>query len=185
LSWRSIASVDDKELKEMAWGLANSKQPFLWVLRPGSIQGCEWIELLPEGFTETVGDLGCIVKWAPQKEVLAHNAVGGFWSHCGWNSTLECLSEGVPMICRPSFGDQRVNARLLSNVWKVGMVFENDELEKVEIERAIRRLILGKEGEEMRQRARDMKEEIQHCIKKGGSSYNSFNALAEFIMSIK
>ncbi|GAV75062.1 UDPGT domain-containing protein [Cephalotus follicularis] len=145
------------------------------------IQDCEWIELLPEGFKEAVGELGCIVKWAPQKEVLAHKAVGGFWSHCGWNSTMECLSEGVPMICWQSFKDQRMNARLVSCVWKVGLELEKDKLERVEIERAIRRLILGKEGKEIRQRSRELKEEIQQCIQKGGATYNSLDALAEFI----
>ncbi|TXG74184.1 hypothetical protein EZV62_002763 [Acer yangbiense] len=110
VSLGSAASIDKKELVEMAWGLANSKQPFLWVVRPGSVNGSEEIELWPEGFKETVKGTGCIVKWAPQMEVLSHDAVGGFWTHCGWNSTLESISEGVPMICRPCFGDQRVNA---------------------------------------------------------------------------
>ncbi|KAJ7980791.1 UDP-glycosyltransferase [Quillaja saponaria] len=114
VSLGSIACWDEKELTEMAWGLANSGQPFLWVIRPsGTVNFSDWIYSLPEEFKEAVGDRGRIVKWAPQKEVLAQKAVGGFWSHCGWNSTLESLSEGVPMICQPSFGDQRVNARLL------------------------------------------------------------------------
>lgn len=77
-----------KELAEMAWGLANSKQPFLWVVRPDRTEGSERKESLPDGFKEAIGERGCIVKWAPQKEVLAHSAIGGFWSHCGWNSTL-------------------------------------------------------------------------------------------------
>ncbi|KAJ4719232.1 UDP-glycosyltransferase [Melia azedarach] len=116
ISLGSIASMDKKELEEMAWGLVNSKQPFLWVIRPGSTTNApQGIELLPEGIKEAVGKNGCIVKWAPQKEVLAHVAVGGFWSHCGWNSTLESIGEGVPMICRPNFGDQTVNASAAMN----------------------------------------------------------------------
>jgi hypothetical protein len=75
--------MDVKELVELAWRLAHSKQPFLWVLRPGSIYGAEWIEVLPEGFRENIGDRGYIVKWVPQKKVLAHCAIGGFLSHCG------------------------------------------------------------------------------------------------------
>ncbi|EEF41878.1 UDP-glucuronosyltransferase, putative [Ricinus communis] len=170
----SVASIDETELAEMACGLANSKQPFLWVIRPGSIHGSEWIELLPEGH---------IVKWAPQREVLAHPAVGVFWSHCGWNSTLESISEGVPMICRPCFGDQRVTARYASHVWRIGLQLEN-KLERQEIESTIRRLMVDEEGEGIRLRAKDLKENVEICFRKGGSSYNSLNKLVEFMSSL-
>ncbi|MBA0578736.1 UDP-glycosyltransferase 76E2 [Gossypium raimondii] len=182
VSLGSVASVDKKELGEMAWGLANSKQPFLWVIRPGSVDDQEWKKLSTEGFVEAVGENGCIVKWAPQKEVLAHGAVGGFWTHCGWNSTLESISKGVPMICKPCFGDQRVNARHVSQVWRIGIQLEN-MCERGEVERAIKRLMVDKEGKEMRQRAKNLKERIQLDIREGGSSYNYLNKLIELIMS--
>jgi UDP:flavonoid glycosyltransferase YjiC (YdhE family) len=122
------------------------------------------------------------VNWAPQKEVLAHGAVGGFLTHCGWNSTLESIFEGIPMICRPCFGDQRVNARYVSHVWKIGLELEN-EMERGEIERAVRKVMAEKEGEALRERAKNLKENIELCIKEGGSSYNSLNRLVEMIMS--
>ncbi|KAH7549966.1 hypothetical protein JRO89_XS13G0111600 [Xanthoceras sorbifolium] len=182
VSFGSISSLDEKELAEIAWSLANSKQPFLWVVRPGSVGGSESIDvLLSDDFKGTVGERGCIVKWAPQKEVLAHRAVGGFWSHCGWNSTLESISEGGPLICRPFFADQRVNARYISREWRVGIDLEND-LKRVEIERAIKMLMLGKEGQEMRQRATHLKTKAGLCIKEGGSSFNSLNKLVELII---
>ncbi|XP_059626556.1 UDP-glucose iridoid glucosyltransferase-like isoform X2 [Cornus florida] len=181
VSLGSLASLDEAALTEMAWGLANSNQPFLWVVRPGSIRGSEWIELLPETFKAKFGDTGYIVKWAPQGKVLAHGAVGGFWSHCGWNSTLESICEGVPMICWPCFGDQKVNARYLSCEWRIGLELEH--MERGNIERAVRRLMVDKEGEEMRQRAMDLKEKAEVCIRKGGSSYNSLNDLKEIILS--
>ncbi|KAE8682077.1 UDP-glycosyltransferase 76C2 [Hibiscus syriacus] len=105
VSFGSVAAITEMDFLEVAWGLANSKQPFLWVVRPGLVQGAEWLEPLPNGFPEMVGERGQIVKWAPQQEVLVHPATGAFWTHCGWNSTLESLCEGVPMICQPSFGD--------------------------------------------------------------------------------
>ncbi|KAI8540027.1 hypothetical protein RHMOL_Rhmol09G0229300 [Rhododendron molle] len=111
MSFGSIVKIDGNDFKEMAWGLANSMQPFLWVVRPGLVRGSEWLESLPSGFLEKIEDKGAIVKWAPQQEVLAHFAVGGFWTHNGWNSTLESICEGVPMICSPCFGDQLVNAK--------------------------------------------------------------------------
>ncbi|XP_040992176.1 UDP-glucose iridoid glucosyltransferase-like isoform X1 [Juglans microcarpa x Juglans regia] len=183
VSMGSIASMDEKELAEMAWGLANSQQPFLWVIRPGSNSygSDQWIEELPKVLRETLGEKGCIVKWAPQKEVLAHSAVGGFLSHCGWNSTLESICEGVPMICRPSFGDQKVNARYLSHVWRVGL--ELEELERGQIEKAVRKLMVDKEGEVVRENANNLKGKVELCIREGGSSDNSLNRLADMIMS--
>lgn len=105
VSFGSVVIMEEKEVAEIGWGLANSKQPFLWVLRPGSVNGSNSADdLLSDDFKETVGERGCIVKWAPQEQVLGNHAVGGFLSHCSWNSTLESRSEGgVPMICRPSF----------------------------------------------------------------------------------
>ncbi|XP_062171946.1 UDP-glycosyltransferase 76E2-like [Alnus glutinosa] len=182
VSLGTIAFMDVKELVEMAWGLTNSRQPFLWVVRPGSVHGAEWIEVLPKSLKENIEERGYIVKWAPQKKVLAHNAVGGFLSHCGWNSTLESICEGVPMICRPCFEDQRVNARYVSHVWNVGLELES-ELERGEIERTIRRLMVDEEGKEMRKRGKNLKERIEFCIKEGGSSNNSLNKLIEMIMS--
>ena len=104
ISFGSMVNMNEKELVEIAWGLANSEQPFLWVVRPGSVRGSEWIELLPESFKERVEERGCIVKWAPQKEVLAHGAVGGFWSHCGWNSTLKVFVKEFQCYVDPILG---------------------------------------------------------------------------------
>lgn len=182
ISMGSLATMDNKELTAIAWGLADSHQPFLWVVRPGSVHDSEWAELLLKDFKEEIGERGLIVKWAPQKEVLAHGAVGSFWSHCGWNSTLESLSEGVPMVCRPCFGDQKVNARYLCHVWRVGVLLEG-ELERGKIKKAITRLMRHDEGKEIRQRSIDMKEIIKKSIEKGGSSYNYANDLAELILS--
>ncbi|KAF3582569.1 hypothetical protein DY000_02031657, partial [Brassica cretica] len=100
ISLGSLGSMEIKDVLEMASGLYNSNQPFLWVIRPGSIVGSE-IESLPEEVNKKVSERGYIVEWAPQNEVLGHPAVGGFWSHCGWNLILESIEEGVPFICRP------------------------------------------------------------------------------------
>lgn len=176
----SLALMEINEVMEMVSGLAASNQKFLWVIRPGSIRGSEWLESLPEEFNEMVSDRGYIVKWAPQKEVLAHPAVGGFWSHCGWNSTLESLGAGVPVICKPFTGDQKVNARYLECVWKIGMQVEGD-LDRGAVERAVRRLMVGEEGEDMRKRAVSLREKLRGSVRNGGSSHNSLEEFVNFL----
>ncbi|XP_022745505.1 UDP-glycosyltransferase 76B1-like [Durio zibethinus] len=156
VSFGSVAAINETEFLEIAWGLANSNQPFLWVVRPRLVHGSEWLELLPNGFLEMVGERAYIVKWAPQQEVLAHPSTGGFWTHCGWNSTLESLCEGVPMICRPSFaGPGRIMQVCKPCFGELGLP-SGIQVGRGEIERAIRRLNGGEaEGQEMRSESCD------------------------------
>ncbi|XP_058109374.1 UDP-glycosyltransferase 76B1-like [Magnolia sinica] len=182
VSFGSLAAMDESELVETAWGLADSNRHFLWVVRPGSVHGSDWVDL-PKGFEEKTEGRCLVVKWAPQQEVLAHPAVGGFWTHGGWNSTLESICEGVPMICSPWFSDQRVNARYVDHVWRVGMQLDNG-FERGEIEQAIRRLMVGNDGQEMRTRIKVLKENADGCLREGGSSYESLNSLKDYILSL-
>jgi len=182
VSFGSLAAITETEFLEIAWGLANSKHPFLWVVRPGLIKDSEWLEPLPSGFLENLEGRGLIVKWAPQQDVLAHSAVGAFWTHNGWNSTVESISEGVPMICMPFFTDQKVNARYVSHVWRVGLQLEK----RGEIERTIRRLMDNSdEAKEIRERALKLKEEAKVCLQQGGSSCSSLEALVTYILSLE
>ncbi|KFK33269.1 hypothetical protein AALP_AA6G352800, partial [Arabis alpina] len=107
ISLGSFTLLETKEMLELASGLVSSNQHFLWVIRPGSIRDSELSDNEELVRKMVTSDQGYIVKWAPQKQVLAHSAVGAFWSHCGWNSTLESLGEGVPLICRPFTTDQK------------------------------------------------------------------------------
>lgn len=180
ISFGSIAAMEEAEFLEVAWGLASSGHPFLWVVRPGLIRGAEWLEPLPDGFLEGLSGRGHIVKWAPQLDVLAHPSVGAFWTHNGWNSTLESICEGVPMICTPCFTDQLVNARYVSHVWKVGLHLENG-LSREKVERAVKRLMEEREGAELRERALRYKEKANVCVRPGGSSYDSLSKLVNYI----
>ncbi|KAK9214046.1 hypothetical protein WN944_006032 [Citrus x changshan-huyou] len=167
VSFVSVAAISETEFLEIAWGLANSMVLFLWVIRPGLVRGAEWLEPLPKGFLKKVDRRGYIVKWAPQQEVLAHPAVGGFWTHSGWNSTLESICEGVPMICQPFLSDQMVNARYVSHVWRIGLHLRGE----------------ATEGQEMRERVLQLKEKVDVCLKKGGSSYQFLQRLVDHILS--
>ncbi|XP_062190765.1 DIMBOA UDP-glucosyltransferase BX9-like [Phragmites australis] len=181
VSFGSLASMDEKELLETAWGLANSQRPFLWVIRHNLVQSSEQASL-PDGFEEATRGRGMVVSWAPQQDVLGHRAVGGFWTHNGWNSTLESICEGVPMICRPQFADQMINMRYVQEVWKIGFELEG-ELERGKIEGAVRRLLCEEEGREMRQRAKDFRNKAVNCMDEGGSSKTAIDLLLKRIMS--
>ncbi|KAM3287984.1 UDP-glycosyltransferase 76E1 [Capsicum chacoense] len=182
VSLGSLARIDDTELIETAWGLANSDQPFLWVIRPGSVSGFQCAEALPDDYEKMVGETGRIVKWAPQKQVLAHPAVAGFFTHCGWNSTLEAILEEVPLLCRPILGDQPVNARYLSQIYKVG--FELEVFERTIIEKTVRKLMLSEEGKDLKKRITDMKQSIVAGMQTDGTSHKNLNDLVDFISAL-
>ncbi|KAJ0266318.1 UDP-glycosyltransferase 76C2 [Hirschfeldia incana] len=183
VSLGSVVSITESEFLEIAWGLSNSKQPFLWVVRPGLVLGSQWIEPLSQELVRSLEEKGKIVKWSPQQEVLAHRAVGGFLTHNGWNSTLESICEGVPMICLPGGWDQMLNARFVSDVWRVGIHLEG-KIEKKEIEEAVRMLMVENEGEKIRERMNVLKDEVGRSVKDGGSSFRSIEALANHILSL-
>ncbi|XP_071708010.1 UDP-glycosyltransferase 76G1-like [Rutidosis leptorrhynchoides] len=177
VSFGSIGQVEVKDHLEIAHGLVDSKQPFLWVVRPGFVNGSTWLEALPDGL---MGEGGRVVKWVPQQEVLAHKAIGAFWTHSGWNSTLESVCEGVPMICSPFRSDQPLDARYVSDVSKVGVYLENG-WQRDEIANAIRKIMTNKVGEEIRERSKALKQKLDASLDKGGSSYESLESLVTYI----
>jgi UDP:flavonoid glycosyltransferase YjiC (YdhE family) len=182
VSFGSLATMDSDELSEVAWGLANSGQPFLWVVRQDLVKGLDGPDL-PDGFGHALKARGKVVRWAPQQEVLAHPAVGGFWTHSGWNSTLESIGEGVPMICRPQFADQMMNTRYIEMVWGAGFGLDG-ELERNKIEKVIRKMMQEREGEVMKERARELKKKVASCLEIGGSSLLAIDKLTDYILSL-
>ncbi|CAN6180414.1 unnamed protein product [Urochloa humidicola] len=182
VSFGSVVHVTQDEFTEIAWGLANSGKPFLWVVRRGLVLGVEKQEL-PEWFYSAVDGRGKVIEWAPQQEVLAHPAVGGFWTHSGWNSTLESIYEGVPMLSRPLFGDQLATGRYVADTWKIGVLLEG-VLERGEIEKAIRKLMDENEGAHMRGRAKELKEKVRMCLESSGSSQQAVDRLVDHILSL-
>jgi hypothetical protein len=185
VSFGSLASMSAADLVETAWGIADSGRPFLWVLRPGLVCGAP-PSSLPEGFDAATRGRGVVVSWAPQVEVLSHRAVGGFWTHCGWNSTMESVCAGVPMLCRPFFGDQMGNARYVDQVWRVGVTLDG-ELERGRVEAAIAALMDGarEPGAGMRQRALELKRSAAASIgSEARSSSLNVDKLVSLIQSL-
>ena len=156
------------------------EQPFLWVLRP--TWGAETSIL--DIFSEQTKRRSMIVSWAPQLSVLQHPSVGGFLTHGGWNSAIESMYMGVPMIGWPKVSDQRVNMRFISQVWKIGVTLETPKdgtvVRSVTIQKAVRSLFQA-EGMEARQRISELKNTIRQAAEAGGSSHKSLEAFMQDI----
>ncbi|XP_062006785.1 linamarin synthase 2-like [Rosa rugosa] len=174
VNYGSITMMTDQHLKEFAWGLANSKHHFLWIVRPDVVKGDS--VLLSEEFFEEIKDRGYIASWCPQEQVLAHPSVGVFLTHCGWNSTIESISEGVPVICWPFFAEQQTNCRFLCTDWGIGMEVNND-VKRDEIKALVKEMLDGEKGMKMRQKAKEWKKKAIEATAIGGSSYNNFDKL--------
>ncbi|KAJ0781281.1 putative 7-deoxyloganetin glucosyltransferase [Helianthus annuus] len=136
----SMAMMTVDQLFEFWHGLVNSGKPFLWVQRPGSVIGEYDDNLVPKRLIDETKQRGFITTWVPQEAVLAHSAIGGFLTHSGWNSMIESIIEGVPMICWPQNLDQQVNSRFVSEVWKVGIDIK-DTCNRGIVEKAVRDVI--------------------------------------------
>ncbi|GLJ50018.1 hypothetical protein SUGI_1063950 [Cryptomeria japonica] len=189
ISFGSIAVMSIEQLQELALGLEASQQPFLWVVRIDIADG--HAAVLPEGFSERVNGRGMLVDWSPQLKVLAHPSVGGFLTHNGWNSTLESISMGVPMIGWPLWAEQYHNTRLCKEIWKIGMDIESrleDDtvlVTREEVEKVVRMMMMtGDEGSDFRKRALKLKEAARRAVKAGGSSHGNLDKFTQDMIGI-
>ncbi|KAJ9175821.1 hypothetical protein P3X46_014333 [Hevea brasiliensis] len=169
------------QLMEFWYGLVNSKKKFLWVIRPEAVINEDGDNLgeIPEELQEGRKERGYVVKWAPQEEVLAHKAIGGFLTHSGWNSTLESIAAGVPMICWPYFGDQQVNSRYVSEIWKLGLDMK-DVCDRRVVEKMVNDLMVDRREEYVKSTAR-MQELARNSVSEDGSSSCCLNRLIDDI----
>ncbi|KAI6698807.1 hypothetical protein NL676_018926 [Syzygium grande] len=200
LCFGSKGSFDELQAKEIAHALEQSGYHFLWSLRRPPVKGkmedphdyADLTEVLPEGFLNRTAGVGRVIGWAPQVTVLAHPAIGGFVSHCGWNSTLESIWFGVPIAVWPQYAEQQFNAFQL--VVELGLAaqikidYQRDlakESDLVvmadEIEGGIRKLMEGEEARERRKKVKELSEKSRKALTEGGSSYSS---LARFIEDV-
>ncbi|KAL5704472.1 hypothetical protein ACHQM5_022898 [Ranunculus cassubicifolius] len=190
ISFGSISLYQTAQFHEIAMGLEASEVPFIWVVRLAKNKEHE--EILPRGFEKRVEGKGLIIKdWAPQMLILDHPAVGGFMTHCGWNSTLEGITAGLPMITWPVFAEQFDNEKLVTQVldtgisagngvWSLWIIQENVTVTKEMVKTAVTQL-MSKEEEaaDRRRRARKLGEMAKRAVDEGGSSYNDLTALLE------
>ncbi|KAM0958403.1 hypothetical protein EV1_023475 [Malus domestica] len=172
---------DQGQFQELALALELSGRPFLWVVRPDTTDGT--CDPNPEGYQERAGSRGLMVGWAPQQKVLSHPSIACFLSHCGWNSTLEGLSNGLPFLCWPYFPDQLLNESYICDIWKVGLRFDKNEsgiITKGEIKNKMEQLL---SDENFKVRASKLKEMAMNNIKEGGQSYKIFKNFIKWMKS--
>ncbi|KAL7252770.1 hypothetical protein ACSBR1_007355 [Camellia fascicularis] len=164
VSFGSEYFMSKDEIEEIAHGLELSNVNFIWVVRFPMGEKVELEEALPEGFIERVGERGMVVEgWAPQPRILTHSSTGGFVSHSGWNSIMESLKFGVPIVAMPMHLDQPLNARLVE---EVGVAMEvnrdiNGRFNREDISQVIRKVVVEKSGEDIRIKAREFSEKIR------------------------
>lgn len=187
----SGGTLSYEQMTEMAWGLELSQQRFIWVVLPPTTKSADAafftsgngdgdLSYLPEGFLTRTRDVGMVVPlWAPQVDILGHPSVGGFFSHCGWNSTLESVTNGVPMIAWPLYAEQRMNATLLTEELGVAVRSEVPPWKKVigreEIQRMVRKIMVEKDGFKIRDRVKELKLGGEKALREDGSSYSALS----------
>ncbi|KAI3880058.1 hypothetical protein MKX03_003879 [Papaver bracteatum] len=188
----SLCRLATSEMIELGLGLEASKHPFIWVIRGGDKYPDLEKWLLEEKFEQRNKDRGLVIKgWAPQVLILSHKTIGGFLTHCGWNSVLEGVCAGIPMITWPMGAEQFFNEKLVVQVLGIGVKirgddihasvatkpmeehkkFESVENKREEVEKAVNRVMDGgEEGEERRRQVRELGERAKKAMEGGGSS---------------
>ncbi|XP_048227445.1 UDP-glycosyltransferase 88F4 isoform X3 [Ricinus communis] len=195
LCFGSRGSFSRQQLKEIANGLERSGQRFLWVVKnlpedersktTEDMGDFDLESILPEGFLNRVKEKAMVVKsWAPQVAVLNHKSVGGFVTHCGWNSVLEAVVAGVPMVAWPLYAEQHLNRNILVEDMKMAIQVEQRDdddgfVTGDELEVRVRELMESEKGKEMRQKSWMMRQRSLDSWLESGSSIRALGKLVE------
>lgn len=180
VSFGSMASLGKEQMDELACGLVMSSCPFLWVVRASEM------DKLPKDFVSLASEEGLVVEWCNQPEVLDHRALACFVSHCGWNSTLEALSHGVPLVAMGQKYDQTTNAKFVEDVWGIGVRVkrgENGIIGRGEIATRIKQVVEGDKAIEIKKNICKWKELAHEAVEKGGTSANNVEEFVSKIMN--
>ena len=171
-------------MRKFHFGLEATQYPFLWVIRPNLIHGQS--PTFDVNFLERVKDRACIVDWAPQLDILSHTSVCGFFTHGGWNSIVDAIIVGVPMLGWPYFGDQPINCKCIEQGWKVGLRLQDDDNATMEtlvsrnvVEAKVEKLITNKCFQD---KANEWSLLAKNASIEDGSSSNNF---LSFVGSLK
>ncbi|KAL0409945.1 UNVERIFIED_CONTAM: UDP-glycosyltransferase 86A1 [Sesamum latifolium] len=169
ISFGSLAQSSKQLAEEIANGLLLSEVNFVWVLRDN-------IDVLPDEFKNEVRSRGLIVSWCNQNSVLSSPAIGGFLTHCGWNSVLESIWCGVPMICYPFYADQPTNRKLVVDDWKIGInLCDGPSVDRKEVAEKIKQLMSGEIWNGLRDEMKNIRTIVQKALAEGGSTQRNFD----------
>ncbi|KAL1215503.1 UDP-glycosyltransferase 72C1 [Cardamine amara subsp. amara] len=181
VSFGSGGALTAEQTIELAYGLELSGQRFVWVVRPPAEHDpcasmfdktnneTEPLDFLPDGFVDRTKYIGLVVRtWAPQEEILAHESTGGFVTHCGWNSVLESIVNGVPMVAWPLYSEQKMNAWMISEELKIAsrVNVADGIVKKEEIVEMVKRVMDEEEGKEIRKNVKELKKTAEEALKK-------------------
>ncbi|XP_073283704.1 UDP-glycosyltransferase 86A1-like [Primulina huaijiensis] len=178
VSFGSLVQISKQVIEEIAYGIILSEVNFIWVFRDDH-------KILPHGFEDAFSeDRGLIIPWCDQISVLSHPAVGGFFTHCGWNSILESIWCGVPMICYPITFDQPTNRKLVVDDWKIGTNLCDGliSVQREAVAEKINSFINGGVAEDLRNEITSVKEKLHNAVEINGSSNKNFD---KFICDLK
>lgn len=178
IGFGTVAMPPPHELVALAEALEESSTTFLWSINENSRKH------LPEGFLERTAENGKVVLWAPQVQVLAHGSVGVFITHGGWNSVVESIGAGVPLIMRPFFGEQQLNTWMVENVWRMGVRVKGGVFTRSGIVQALEEVLLSQKGKKLKEQVVGFKELAHKAVGPSGSSTANFKTLLEIITNV-
>ncbi|KAL9277215.1 hypothetical protein ACSQ67_025238 [Phaseolus vulgaris] len=179
----TTTKLKNSQLKDIATGLEASGEQFIWVMGKRQEDGVGWVA---DEFEKKMEGKGLIIRgWAPQVLILEHEAIGAFVTHCGWNSILEGVVAGVPMVTWPIAYEQFFNEKLVSEILKIGVPIGakkwaagvGDTVKWEAVEKAVKRIMSGEEAHQMRNKAKMLSRLAREAVAEGGSSNSDLNAL--------
>ncbi|KAE8711560.1 GPI transamidase subunit PIG-U isoform 1 [Hibiscus syriacus] len=177
ISFGTAAAPPEEELKALAEAVEESGIPFIWSLNN------EYKHHLPDGFVQRTGKQGKLISWAPQTMMLGHASTGVFVTHCGANSVFESITNGVPMMCRPMFGDHGMIGRVVEVIWGIGVRVEGNVFTKSGILKCLKLILGHEEGRQMRERIKALRELVLKAVEPSGSVSQDFKTLLEIVLN--
>ncbi|KAL8060966.1 hypothetical protein ABFX02_02G058100 [Erythranthe guttata] len=178
VNFDSLVAATRQQLAEFAWGLADSRKPFLWCDTAAAADG----SLLPPGFEAEVRGRGVVEGWAPHERVLRHPAIGGFLTDCWPYSALESIGNGgLPLICWPVIAEHHTICRYSCVEWGIGLEIDND-VKRADVAAAVKEVMGGDKGREMKERALELKRKAEEATAPGGSSYMNLDTLIKEVL---